>query len=65
MTAEELIVLFSSNLISESITLDNLDEAWLQFNDKGEVVVMNEHGTEFPVSDLSQVEIDIFENILT
>jgi hypothetical protein len=30
------------------------------FNEDGEVVVENEHGTQFPVTDLSDTEIDIF-----
>ena len=60
MTSEELVKFWLSNLSSEKIQLDNLDYAKLVFNDFGEVVVKNEHGTHFPVSDLSEQEIDIF-----
>lgn len=45
---------------SERIELDNLDRARLVYDESGEVVVENEHGTEFPVSDLSNGEIDVF-----
>lgn len=45
---------------SEKIELDNLDRARLVYDESGEVVVENEHGTEFPVSDLSNMELDIF-----
>lgn len=60
MTSEELVKFWLSNLSSEKIQLDNLDYAKLVFNDFGEVVVQNEHGTQFPISDLSEQEIDIF-----
>ena len=61
MTAKELVKHFKSTLESERIQLDNLDWAKLVFNeDTGEVVVRNEHGTEFPVEDLSEEEIEIF-----
>jgi hypothetical protein len=45
---------------SERIELDNLDRARLVYGESGEVVVENEHCTEFPVSDLSNMELDIF-----
>lgn len=46
---------------SEKIQLDNLDWAKLVFDEEsGEVVVQNEHGTQFPVEDLSDAEIEIF-----
>ena len=60
MTPQELITFWKQGLESEKIQLDNLDWAKLVFNEKGEVVVENEHGTQFPVSDLSENEIDIF-----
>jgi len=61
MTPEELIKRFKSNLESHEIQLDNLDWAKLVFDaETGEVVVENEHGTQFPVEDLSEQEIEIF-----
>lgn len=61
MKAEELIKRFKSTLESERIQLDNLDWAKLVFDEEtGEVVVENEHGTCFPVEDLSEEEIEIF-----
>ena len=50
---------------SEEIELDNLDRACLILTqDKKGVEVWNEHGTTFPISDLSEVEIDIFLYLL-
>ncbi len=49
---------------SEEIELDNLDTAKLILKSKNEVVVENEHGTEFPLSDLSKVEAEIFMYVL-
>ena len=49
---------------SENIELDNLDSARLVYNEENEVVVENEHGTEFDVSELSREEIKIFLLIL-
>ena len=49
---------------SERIELDNLDEAKLILKSKNEVVVENEHGTEFQLSDLSKVECEIFLYLL-
>jgi len=60
MTQQELIKFWKQSLESEKIQLDNLDWARLVFNEEGEVVVENEHGTQFPVSDLSENEIQIF-----
>lgn len=60
MTPQELIKFWKQGLESEKIQLDNLDWARLVFNEEGEVVVENEHGTQFPVSDLSENEIQIF-----
>jgi len=45
---------------SEKVTLDNLDWARLVYDEQGEVVVENEHGTQFPVDDLSEEEMKIF-----
>lgn len=61
MEAKELIKYFKSTLESERIQLDNLDWAKLVFDEEtGDVVVKNEHGTQFPVEDLSEEEIEIF-----
>jgi hypothetical protein len=60
ITANQLIKDWKKTLESEWIQLDNLDKAKLVFDEKGNVVVENEHGTQFPVSDLSNVELDIF-----
>ena len=60
ITAKQLIQEWKETIESEWITLDNLDEAKLVFNNEGDVVVENEHGTQFPVSDLSDIELDIF-----
>lgn len=59
---ENLIDLFKKSGLTEteSIELDNLDMAMLKYNDDKEVVVENEYGTEFPVSDLSREEMEIF-----
>ena len=66
MTPEELVKLFKSTLESESIQLDNLDRAKLVFDEEtGEVVVENEHATQFPVSDLSDNEMKIFAYLLS
>ena len=64
MTTKQLIKEWKSTLSTEKIQLDNLDWAKLVFNDEGEVVVENEHGTQFPVSELSKQEIEIFYNNL-
>lgn len=61
MEAKELIKHFKSSLESEKIQLDNLDWAKLVFDEEtGDVVVKNEHGTQFSVDDLSKEEIEIF-----
>jgi hypothetical protein len=60
ITANKLIKDWKKTLKSEWIQLDNLDEAKLVFDKEGNVIVENEHGTQFPVSDLSDVELDIF-----
>lgn len=62
MKAKELIKEWKDSLFSEKIQLDNLDWAKLVFDEDGEVVVENEHGTQFPVEDLSENEIMIFYN---
>lgn len=49
---------------SEEIELDNLDAAKLVYNEENEVVVENEHGTQFDVSELSRDEIKFFLFIL-
>jgi hypothetical protein len=60
ITANQLIKDWKKTLESERIQLDNLDEAKLVFDEEGNVVVENEDGTQFPVSDLSDAELDIF-----
>ncbi len=51
---------------SEKIELDNLDWACLVLKEgsKTEIEVENEHGTRFPVEDLSNIEMDIFLTVL-
>jgi len=51
---------------SEKIELDNLDWAQLVLKEgsKTEVEVENEHGTRFPIDDLSKVEAEIFFTVL-
>lgn len=48
---------------SERIELDNLDRARL-IKKGTEVVVRNEHGTTFPLTDLSDQEVEIFLYVL-
>lgn len=60
ITAKKLVQDWKETLQSEKIQLDNLDYAKLIFNSEGNVVVRNEHGTEFPVEDLSDTELEIF-----
>lgn len=63
ITHEDLAKYWLSTLSieSEEIELDNLDSARLVYNfDSKSVMVENEHGTQFPLSDLTQQEIDIF-----
>lgn len=57
------LFLKNGNSESESIELDNLDKARLVKKGK-KVVVKNEHGTTFPITDLSNQEVEIFLNIL-
>lgn len=64
ITPEKLITSWLNTLDSEKIELDNLDWARLVFNQDGEVVVENEHGTQFSVSDLSDKELEIFQSII-
>lgn len=57
------LFLKSGDLESKKIELDNLDEAKLIR--KGNIVsVENEHGTEFPITDLSIDEISVFIYLL-
>ncbi|HUU87701.1 MAG TPA: hypothetical protein VMX17_08120 [Candidatus Glassbacteria bacterium] len=51
---------------SEGIELDNLDWAKLVLKEgsETEIEVENEHGTRFPISDLSKTEIEIFLTVL-
>ena len=58
-STEKFINDWKATLQSEKIQLDNLDWARLVFNEEGEVVVENEHGTQFPVDELSEIEMEI------
>jgi hypothetical protein len=60
--AENIINLFKISGLSETewIELDNLDEARLAYDKNKQVVVENEHGSFFPVEDLSREEMEIF-----
>ena len=63
LTHRDLAKYWLSNLIieSEEIELDNLDRARLVYSfDSNSVMVENEHGTRFAISELSQKEINIF-----
>ena len=53
---------FKANCKSDEIELDNLDKAWLAFSDENDedIVVENEHGTQFPIDYLSDQEIKAF-----
>lgn len=59
---ENLISLFKESGMTETewIQLDNLDEARLAYDEDGDVAVENEHGSFFPVEDLSREEMEIF-----
>ena len=61
-STEKFINDWKATLQSEKIQLDNLDWARLVFNEEGEVVVKNEHGTQFPVDELSEIEMEIFKS---
>ena len=61
-STEKFINDWKTTLQSEKIQLDNLDWARLVFNEEGEVVVENEHGTQFPVDELSEIEMEIFKS---
>jgi len=64
MSKEELIKKFYKTCESEKIELDNLDYAKLIINEQGEVVVENEHGTQFDIDELSKSDIEYFyENL--
>lgn len=45
---------------SEKIMLDNLDWAKLTYDGNHDVVVENEHGTQFELDELTETELDIF-----
>ena len=60
MNKEELIKRFYKTCESEKIQLDNLDYAKLIINKQGDVVVENEHGTQFDIDELSESDIQCF-----
>lgn len=53
---------FKASCKSDEIKLDNQDAAWLAFSDENDedIVVENEHGTQFPIDYLSDQEIKAF-----
>jgi hypothetical protein len=59
--AQRLIKLFkASGLVeTEKLQIDNLDRAKLVLVD-GEVLVENEHGTQFDIDELSNEEVNSF-----
>ena len=59
---EKLKKAFKASCKSEEIELDNLDKAWLAFSNENDedIVVENEHGTQFPIDYLSDQEIKAF-----
>jgi len=63
----KVIRLFRESKLDESqkIELDNLDRAKLVYDENRNVVVENEHGTQFPVVDLSSAELDVFIFVFT
>lgn len=62
ITSKMLESLFKASCTSEKIQLDNLDWAKLVFNETGDLVVENEHGTQFSLDELSEKELQIFYN---
>lgn len=66
-SVQKLIKAFkeSGDVESEEFELDNLDMARLVYDEDGQVVVENEHGTQFPVSDLSAEELKLFHIVIT
>jgi len=63
----KVIRLFRESKLDETqkIELDNLDRAKLVYDEDRNVVVENEHGTRFPVADLSSAELDVFIFVFT
>jgi hypothetical protein len=68
MNAETLIKLFNEiKSIDREFTetgeieLDNLDWATLVLNNNNQIVVENEHGTQFGLEELSESEMGLFE----
>lgn len=66
--AELLIKKFKQNFPigdeTEEMELDNLDTARIIYDDDGNVVVENEHGTQFAVDSLSDEEIKMFLSVI-
>lgn len=60
VTKQNIIDRFKESIESEKIELDNLDWAKLVFNKEGDLVVENEHGTQFDIEDLSKKEMEVF-----
>lgn len=63
---EKLVSAFKLTGLTESgsIELDNLDRARVVYNEENEVVIENEHGSQYGVDELSNVELDIFIEVL-
>lgn len=63
VTPESLSRAWLESLESEQIELDNLDKARLVFDiESSGVMVENEYGTRFTLDDLSQQELEIFND---
>lgn len=64
--SEDLRTLFlqSADVETEEIELDNLDQARL-VRVNGEIMVENEHGTQFELSELSTDEVNTFIYVIT
>jgi hypothetical protein len=64
ITKQEIIERFVESIESEEIQLDNLDWAKLVITRDLKVVVQNEHGTQFDIDELSNMEkFILYDNI--
>ena len=59
ITKTEIVEKFLETKESEKIQLDNLDWAKLVFNSDSKLVMENEHGTQFDINDLSEIEREV------
>jgi len=60
ISKDNIIDRFLESKESENIQLDNLDYAKLVFNKDRQVVIENEHGTQFDIEELSNSEKEVF-----